>query len=163
MLSDSMMRNLRFGAALRRCLRPLRGNSRQIFVNGESMEAEASRTLPVVSPRDGQILCSIGNASAADVDKAVRAARECYNDKSWSSPQNAPARATVLRKLAAMIRADTGLATLETEDCGKPLRESQADMDACAGYLEYFAQVHTPPCAFCFPALRLSVANASDV
>ena len=120
----------------------------RLFIDGDFVAAEDNATLPVHSPRDGAIITHIANASARDVDRAVASARRCFDqyatqwsDDSWpaASPSH---RAAVLRELSSGIRRRSDeLAWLETMDCGKPLVESKADMDTCAGLFEFYADL----------------------
>lgn len=79
--------------------------------------------------------------SAVEVDAAVALGSSCAAS-SWSQNASVDRRAAVLREIAAAIRQrETELARLETLDCGKPLRDSLADMQACARLFEYYAAI----------------------
>ena len=47
----------------------------QLFIGGEWVEAETGETIDVINPATGLVIAKIAAASAADVDKAVKAAR----------------------------------------------------------------------------------------
>ena len=116
-----------------------------IFVDGEYRAAEGGDVIPVYSPQDGKPFTEIANASVADVNSAVESARRCFNNGSgWSSVENLPHRISVMKRIAAALREieeDRILSTLETRDCGKTLSEAAADMEACADYFDYFADI----------------------
>ena len=115
----------------------------QVWIDGEYRAAEGGRTLPVLSPRDGKPFAEIANASAADVDSAVAAARRCL-EGGWGAASNLPRRIAAMEALAAAIREPAtmaGLTELESLDCGKPLGEAEGDIEACAGYFDYFASI----------------------
>jgi acyl-CoA reductase-like NAD-dependent aldehyde dehydrogenase len=115
-----------------------------IFVDGSYRQAEGAATLAVLSPPDGKQLATIGNASTADVDAAVAAARRCYETSEWSAASSVGIRAQALMTLAALIREPAtmeALSILESMDCGKTLVEAEGDIAACASYLEYFAEI----------------------
>jgi len=115
----------------------------RLFIDNEYVDAEGGATLDVVSPIDGQAFTTIAHASAADVDRAVRGARACFDESSWPR-MDAKARAGVLRKIAAALRDPAKLAelsTIESRDCGKPLAESNGDISFCADVFDYYADV----------------------
>jgi len=115
----------------------------RVWIDGEYRAAEGGRTLPVLSPRDGKPFAEIANASAADVDSAVAAARRCL-EGGWGAASNLPQRIAAMEALAAAIREPAtlaGLTELESLDCGKPLGEAEGDIEACAGYFDYFASI----------------------
>lgn len=94
-----------------------------------------------LSPRDGLALGEIADMSAADVDAAAELGSACAAS-SWSERASVGRRADVLRGIAAGIRErEAELARLETLDCGKPLRESLSDMQACAALFDYYAEL----------------------
>ena len=122
-----------------------------LFIDNEFSPAEAGRTLPVYSPRDGSIVAEIANATPSDVDRAVASAQRCFRalecgDSQHNWPGSTPAyRGAILRRMAVGLRERLEeFAWLETIDCGKPLAESRADMEACASFFDYYADLVTP-------------------
>ena len=117
--------------------------SGQLWIDGGYCNAEGGATLPVLSPRDGEQIAAIANASASDVDSAVAAARRCF-ESGWGDASNLVERTAILKALAAAIREPSTMAVLselESLDCGKPLGEAEGDIGACAGYFDYFADI----------------------
>ncbi len=117
----------------------------QLWIDGRYCAAEGGATVPVMSPRDGEQLAVIANASAGDVDRAVAAARRCF-ESGWGDASNLVERTAILKALAAAIRDPSTMAMLselESLDCGKPLGEAEGDIGACAGYFDYFADIAT--------------------
>jgi len=115
----------------------------QLWIDGRYCEAEGRAVVPVMCPRDGEQLAEIGNASAGDVDRAVTAARRCF-ESGWGDASNLVGRTAILKALAAAIREPSTMAMLselESLDCGKPLGEALGDIGACAGYFDYFADI----------------------
>jgi len=112
-----------------------------LFIDNKFQPAEGGATLDVKNPADGKVFAKIAHASVADVDKAVKSSRACFDSHAWSSssPQH---RVEVLQKVSVLIRARSKeLAFLETKDCGKPLGESEADVDYCADAFEFYAKI----------------------
>jgi betaine-aldehyde dehydrogenase len=82
-------------------------------------------------------------ASPADVDRAVKAARDAFERGSWSEAP-ASGRAKVLYKIAELIRADVDrLATLEARNAGKPIRDARDEVLGAAQCFEYYAGAAT--------------------
>ena len=54
-------------------------NSEQILINGEWQNAENNKTLDVINPSNGELLCKIGRGSFNDIDCAVVAAQDALN------------------------------------------------------------------------------------
>jgi acyl-CoA reductase-like NAD-dependent aldehyde dehydrogenase len=78
-------------------------------------------------------------ASAADTDRAVRAASAAFNTGPWPA-MTATARGKLLYKLAELVARDASIiAELETRDTGKVIRETKAVTGYVAEYYRYFA------------------------
>lgn len=132
------MEPVRMAARLRGARRTLAAPWRRSF--GTTGAERSSVDIPVYSPRDGVRLSTVRDMSAVEVDELVTAARGCHSS-SWSSRGNVRERARVLRGLGAAIRAQSDeLARMETLNCGKPIRDSRADMAFCADAFEFYAE-----------------------
>ena len=71
------------------------------------------------NPATGEVLCQVPSASAADVDRAVRAARQAFDDSPWSRMRPRE-RQNLLWKLADLMERDADLlAELECLNNGK--------------------------------------------
>lgn len=115
----------------------------RLFINNSFCEAEGGAVIPVVSPADGKEFATIAHASAADVGKAVEAARACFDSSGWPATQ-LDERAAMLRRIATSLREPSKLAELsliESRDCGKTLEESSGDITYCADLFDYFADI----------------------
>ena len=106
-----------YSAAAKRAL----GRKPALFINNEWVSSSHGATLIVEDPSTGREVGRIVDASDADVDRAVAAARAAFDDGRWS---NLPPRArerTIL-KLADLIEAHAAeFAELEAIDNGKPV------------------------------------------
>src|SRR6185295_17706783 len=111
------------------------------FINGRHVDALDGRRFDDVSPIDGRIVCQVARGNAADIDAAVRAARESFEAGTWrrTDPQH---RKRVLLRFAELIRSDIDhLALLETLDVGKPIVNSvDVDVTNCANCIAYYAE-----------------------
>src|SRR5437588_4653242 len=113
----------------------------KLFINGEFVDARDGKTFPTHYPATADVITQIAEASAEDVDKAVKAARAAFNEGSPWRKMNAVDRTRCLQKLADLIRANAEeLSELETLDTGKPIFESSKfDIPQEAECFEYYA------------------------
>jgi acyl-CoA reductase-like NAD-dependent aldehyde dehydrogenase len=97
----------------------------QAFINGEFAGAASGETFECISPVDGAVLARVAACDAADVDRAVKAARAAFEDGRWAD-QAPKARKRVLVRLAELIQKHANeLALLETLDMGKPITHAR--------------------------------------
>jgi aldehyde dehydrogenase (NAD+) len=109
--------------------------SYRMFVDGAFVDG-AGEPLKTVNPATGEVLAEVATASAEDVDRAVRAARQAY-DGVWGRMPGAE-RAKYLFRVARMIAERAReLAVLESLDNGKPIRESR-DVDVPTASAHFF-------------------------
>jgi len=111
----------------------------QLFIDGQWVDAESGKTFTTPNPATGETLAEVAEADAADIDKAVAAARRAYEGK-WSK-LSARDRGRLLYKLSQLIEQNADeLARLETADNGKPIKESlYVDLPQVVENFEYFA------------------------
>lgn len=109
-----------------------------LLIDGQWVSAENKAVFDTFNPATGELLSSCANASANDVDRAVKAAQEAFKTWSKTSPQD---RAQLLLKAADLIDAHASeLAEIETRDNGKPLRETTlVDVPLSSDHFRYFA------------------------
>ena len=110
----------------------------KLFINGEWRDASDGQTVKTYSPVDGSLLAEVAEATKEDVDAAVSSAREAF--KTWKN-STVKERAKILNQIADIIDANAELlATVETMDNGKPIREAMAvDVPLAAEHFRYFA------------------------
>lgn len=117
-------------------MRPI---SDKIFVNGELRAAYSDKRIIVDNPALGERLGTIPDCSTKDVDDAVEAADRAFIE--WSEKSNRD-RAGILYRLASLLRDNIeAFSGLDTEDSGRTLRETQAQVSRSAEQLEYCAGI----------------------
>ena len=100
--------------------------SRRNFIGGEWVEAADGRIVESHNPANGELLGAVPQSSAADVDRAVAAAREAFD--AWRKTP-APRRAEILfRAGEKLIQRKRELAELMVREMGKVLPESLGDV-----------------------------------
>ncbi len=111
----------------------------RMYIDGEWVDAQSGETFGTVDPYTGETWAVVPRAGAADVDRAVKAARRAFDDGPWGR-MTAVERARLMRRLADVI-ADraTEVGVVESLDNGKLLREMQGQLTGLPAYYEYFA------------------------
>jgi aldehyde dehydrogenase (NAD+) len=74
----------------------------KLLINGRWVASESGKTFATVNPSTGEEICQVGEADAADVEKAVRAARAAFDQGPWRKT-NASERGRLLHCLADLI------------------------------------------------------------
>src|SRR6201987_2584030 len=112
--------------------------SYQNFVNGKWDGTTSGTTFRVSDPPTEEVIAHVAAADAADVDRAVKAARAAFDSGPW--PQTtAQDRGRILFKLSEKIRQNSAaLAELECRNTGKPIVEAEYDMADVATCFEYY-------------------------
>ncbi|HEY8182063.1 MAG TPA: aldehyde dehydrogenase family protein [Thermoanaerobaculia bacterium] len=91
----------------------------------------------LIEPATGERLTSIAQATAEDVDRAVRAAHKAFPSWSKTNPRE---RGRILLRLSALIRENADeLARAESRNVGKPIRDSRDEVALAADCFEYYA------------------------
>lgn len=115
--------------------------SYRLWINGQWIDSQGGGILEVENPATAEIVDHVVNATAADVDAAVQAAKTAFYDGRWSglAPKD---RAKVLLKMADLIEArQEEIARIESEDSGKPYEflSLGADLPFSVDNLRFFA------------------------
>ncbi|QNI02854.1 betaine-aldehyde dehydrogenase [Halomonas sp. SH5A2] len=109
-----------------------------LFINGRPVDATSGDTFTITNPFDGSLLATVGQASQADVDSAVKAARE--GQREWAAMTGMERARIMLRAVALLRERNDELAELETRNTGKPISETASvDIVTGADALEYYA------------------------
>jgi betaine-aldehyde dehydrogenase len=115
----------------------------QPYINGEFVTPLSAGILDVIDPATTEVIARVPDSSAADVDRAVKAARAAFDEGPWRDV-TAQDRGRILFKLAQIVRdrADE-LAEFETKNSGKPIVESEFDIADVATCFEYYGGMAT--------------------
>lgn len=110
-----------------------------LFINGKFVAPASGKYFPSINPATEEKLSEIASASEADVDKAVKAARNAYENV-WSKMPGRE-RGKYLYRIARIIQEKSrALCVLETMDGGKPIKESRDfDLPMVAAHFFYHA------------------------
>ena len=98
--------------------------STQAFINGQLTDAISGQTFDCFNPATGEQLGSIARCDQADVDLAVKVARQQFESRVWSGLEPAKRKQQLL-KFAALVEQNVEkLALLDTLDAGKPIADT---------------------------------------
>src|SRR3954451_24328533 len=116
-----------------------------MFLNGAWTESMDGATREILNPANNETIALVADGSARDAEAAILHARRAFDEGPW--PQmRAQERASYLFRLADLIdRHAEELATLETRNNGKPLREAKFDVADAAVCFRYYAVLITKP------------------
>ena len=124
-----------------------------LFIGGEFVGPESGRYFDSVNPANEEKLARIAVADAADVDRAVTAARKAYTG-AWSR-MRARERGKYVYRIARMLQERAReFAVIESLDGGKPIRESRdVDIPLAAAHFFYYAG-WADKLDYAFPGMR---------
>ena len=108
------------------------------FINGRTEQGTSTHTHDVVNPATGRVVATVDLASAADVDRAVAAARAAFATWARTAPGE---RSAILHRFASILteRAEE-FARVESSQTGKPLRLTRGfDVPGTIDNIEFFA------------------------
>lgn len=109
----------------------------EVFIDGRWVAPSSGQTLDVVNPSTGESIGRIARGSAADIDRAVIAARTAF-ETSWGA-MAALERGRLLSRLGLSILEHLEeLAEIEAADTGKPMKLARNDIRVTARYFEYY-------------------------
>ncbi|NCP21342.1 MAG: betaine-aldehyde dehydrogenase [Flavobacteriales bacterium CG03_land_8_20_14_0_80_35_15] len=98
-----------------------------LFINGKFVKPKSGKYFDTINPANEKVLAKVASADASDVDLAVKAARNAYNNV-WSK-LSGKERGKYIYRIARIIQERAReFAVIESLDGGKPIRESR-DID----------------------------------
>ncbi|HET6276234.1 MAG TPA: aldehyde dehydrogenase family protein [Candidatus Cybelea sp.] len=116
-----------------------------MYVGGKWRLGSDGGTRELYNPANGRPIASVAEATAADADAAIAAARRAFDDGPWPS-LSAAERAARLFRLADAIDAHRDeFMRIDTLNNGKPLRETEYDAVDAANCFRYYAGLATKP------------------
>ncbi len=113
---------------------------RQLLINGRWVDAASGKTFEVVNPATGETVGRVAEGEREDIERAVRAAREAFEDSPWTK-MTPSERGRLLWRLADLLEQNLDeFAELETIDNGKPISVARfADVPLAVDLFRYMA------------------------
>jgi aldehyde dehydrogenase (NAD+) len=114
--------------------------AKKLLINNEWVDSASGKTFATINPATAEEICQVAEADAADVDKAVHAARVAFETGPWRQA-TASQRGLLLHRLADLIEKHADeLAQLESLDNGKPYSvATAADLPLVIACYRYYA------------------------
>jgi len=109
-----------------------------MYINGEWVESSSGKKIETLNPENNEVWATVPEANTKDVDQAVQAAQNAF-ENTWSKlhPRE---RAKYLRLIGEQLRANAEqLGKIETIDTGKLYKETKTQANYIAEYYDYFA------------------------
>ncbi|GED67003.1 betaine-aldehyde dehydrogenase [Brevibacillus reuszeri] len=118
---------------------------KQMFIDGEWVYSQKQETFPVLNPATGETIAIVTKGGREDAQRAISAARRAFDESGWAQT-HARQRADILNRVADLLeqRADE-FAQVDTQNNGKPLRESTYDVADAVNQFRYYAGLCTKP------------------
>ena len=111
----------------------------KLLINNEWVDAAEGGRFDAINPTTGEVICEVAAGTAADVDRAAKAARAALESGPWGK-MDAVDRGRLMFKLADLVDANAKeLAALESLNSGKTINDSLGDMAGVAATLRYYA------------------------
>ena len=110
----------------------------KMFIGGEWVDSDTKKTFKTLNPENNEPWAVVPEATAKDVDKAVKSAQKAFEGK-WSNlfPRE---RAKYLKEIANQLRENAELlGKIETIDTGKLFKETKTQANYIAEYYDYYA------------------------
>ena len=112
----------------------------KMIIGGEQVDAADGQTFDVTNPATGQVIAAAPLGGPEDVDRAVKAAQQAFEDpKGWAA-WSAAKRGRTLAKYASLVKANLEeLAQLESANVGKPIKGARGEVFAVSLVFDYYA------------------------
>ena len=115
--------------------------SKTLYINGKWTSPIEGHTWDVTSPADGHVVATVAEATVADVEVAIAAARNAFDHgdfPNWGFEK----RSNLVGKIADLMERDLKvLAKLESDDTGKRLIEAEYDIADVIACFRHFANI----------------------
>jgi acyl-CoA reductase-like NAD-dependent aldehyde dehydrogenase len=110
------------------------------FFSGTLAASASDRTVDVTDPSTGQRRLGIPEGSAADVDRAVAAARRAFDGGEWSEAPPSFRKHTLQRFADLIAEHASAIDALDAGEMGKPVREPFANAAGAASLMRFYAE-----------------------
>ena len=110
-----------------------------LAIGGKRVTSADGKTAAAYDPATGEVIAQVAQATAADVDHAVKTAHAVYSDGAWKQIRTRE-RGQILQRIANLIREKAEmLAQIESRNGGKPISAARGEIGAVANTFEYYA------------------------
>src|SRR5438046_5263777 len=99
-------------------------NPGKLFINGRHEDAAGGKTIDVMNPATGELLTTVPDGDARDIDRAVAAARTSFEKKSWRGMDPSKKEKILWDVAELLVKHKEELSVLESMENGKTVREA---------------------------------------
>lgn len=111
------------------------------WINGKSTPAQSGKTFETRSPADNRLLANVAECDAADVDAAVKAAKDAFESGVWSRMAPNARKKALLKFVDLLVEHQSELAALDAWDAGKPITDCETlDLPETLETMRWFAE-----------------------
>lgn len=111
------------------------------WINGKSTPAKSGKTFETRSPADNRLLANVAECDAADVDAAVKAAKDAFESGVWSRMAPNARKKALLKFVDLLVEHQSELAALDAWDAGKPITDCETlDLPETLETMRWFAE-----------------------
>ena len=115
-------------------------NPGKLFINGRHEDAAGGKTIDVMNPATGELLTTVPDGDARDIDRAVAAARASFEKKSWRGMDPSKKEKILWDVAELLVKHKEELSVLESMENGKTVREAAgADVGPAIDSFRYYA------------------------
>jgi len=110
----------------------------ELLINGRYVPAQSGETFTVINPATGEPVAACAQAGVSDTQAALQAAHDAF--PAWSRTSGR-SRSEIMHVAAALFRSRIGeLSRLLTAEQGKPLKDSNKELQFSADVIDYYAE-----------------------
>lgn len=115
-------------------------NYTQHLINGKFVDAASGKTFPTLDPRTGEVIANVAEGDAEDINRAVSAAREAFDNGPWPK-MSAYERCRILLRFADLVeKHNDEIAALEAWNNGKLYEQAaKAEVPMFVRLFRYYA------------------------
>jgi acyl-CoA reductase-like NAD-dependent aldehyde dehydrogenase len=111
----------------------------QLLIGGRWVDAASGKRFDDLNPATGEVLARVAEADAEDVSRAVAAAHAAFSEGPWGRMPGSE-RGRILNRIAELVEREAEtIARLESQDNGRPIRETLAQSAILSRWYRYFA------------------------
>jgi betaine-aldehyde dehydrogenase len=114
---------------------------KDLYIGGQWRDPAEGGSREITSPADGTVVATVSEATRADTERAIAAARAAFDDGPWPRTPETERGALLLRVAGLLERDRKEIATAESLDTGKRLAESEYDVDDVVRCFRYFGGI----------------------
>lgn len=113
------------------------------LIDGELCAGEGTNVMDVIAPATAEPLCdALKETSSDQLQRALKSARNCFDNTDWRFPNTTERRCELLEKLAKRLEADKKfLAELESSDSGKTVGDANFDINDAISTLRFYSEL----------------------